>query len=322
MPLVKAKCPNCGGSLSIDDSKRAAVCPWCHEAYVVQDAINNIYNTNNIRTDVVNIYGDTAKDFVIRGGKLEKYNSSSPKVVIPNTVSVIGEKAFENCSALTSVEIPDSVEEIEPDAFSDCSRLKMVDFPSSLIKISGFTGCTGLSDITIPNGVTVIGRSAFYKCSGLTHITIPKGVDKIESHAFSGCSSLKRVSIPGNTFIEALAFHDTKIEELVLGDVEIKEECYGDHLSPIGTFFDSFNSLKNVQAPPELLRKFVRECLYINKEALISVRTDVKKELDELNMQLKALGLFGAKDQKNRLKWKISELSDELSQLEQRIRNA
>ena len=93
-------------------------------------------------------------------------------------------------------------------------------------------------------------------------------------------------------------------------------------MSPIGTFFDSFNSLKNVQAPPELLRKFVRECLYINKEALISVRTDVKKELDELNMQLKALGLFGAKDQKNRLKWKISELSDELSQLEQRIRNA
>ena len=56
MPLVDAKCPNCGGSLKINDDKKAAICPYCKEAYIVQDAINNYsYVTNNTIHNTTNI---------------------------------------------------------------------------------------------------------------------------------------------------------------------------------------------------------------------------------------------------------------------------
>lgn len=50
MPLVPAKCTNCGASLQIDNTQQAAICPYCHSAYVVQQAINN-YNYNVIVKD-------------------------------------------------------------------------------------------------------------------------------------------------------------------------------------------------------------------------------------------------------------------------------
>ena len=62
MPLVDAKCTNCGGILSIDCAKDAAICPYCGSAYVVEKAIQN-YNIsmNNLNADIVNIYaGNTA----------------------------------------------------------------------------------------------------------------------------------------------------------------------------------------------------------------------------------------------------------------------
>ena len=48
MPLVNAKCTNCGGVLQVDDSKEAAICPFCESAYIVEKAINNFNITNNL----------------------------------------------------------------------------------------------------------------------------------------------------------------------------------------------------------------------------------------------------------------------------------
>ena len=62
MPLVKAQCENCNGVLTVDSSKRAAICPYCGTPYVVQDAIN--YHTTqveNLHADVVNIYNQDSK---------------------------------------------------------------------------------------------------------------------------------------------------------------------------------------------------------------------------------------------------------------------
>ena len=50
-----------------------------------------------------------------------------------------------------------------------------------------FSGCSGLTSITIPNSVTSIGNYAFRNCSGLTSITIPNSVTSIGEYAFSGC---------------------------------------------------------------------------------------------------------------------------------------
>ena len=78
--------------------------------------------------------------------KLYLNNQLVTNLVIPNTVTTIGNYAFSSCTGLTSVTIPDSVTTIGGGAFEYC---------------------TGLTSVTIPDSVTTIGRSAFYECTGL-----------------------------------------------------------------------------------------------------------------------------------------------------------
>jgi hypothetical protein len=91
------------------------------------------------------------------------------KVVIPEGVTSIGDRAFHGCSSLISIDIPESVKSIGEGAFYKCS---------------------GLTSINIPKSVTTIGRETFCKCSNLTSVNIPEGVKSIGTSAFSGCSSL------------------------------------------------------------------------------------------------------------------------------------
>ena len=55
------------------------------------------------------------------------------------------------------------------------------------IEFGAFSGCTGLTSITIPNSVTSIGEAAFFNCAGLTSITIPNSVTSIGMYAFYFC---------------------------------------------------------------------------------------------------------------------------------------
>ena len=82
---------------------------------------------------------------------------------IPNSVTSIGDSAFNFCYKLTSVTIPNSVTSIGDFAFEDCSSL---------------------TSVTIPNSVTSIGRYAFHRCDNLTSVTIPNSVTSIGDHAF------------------------------------------------------------------------------------------------------------------------------------------
>jgi hypothetical protein len=64
------------------------------------------------------------------------------------------------------------------------------------IKDGAFSFCGGLTDVTIPDGVTGIGDYVFYYCSGLTDMTIPYSVTSIGKDAFYGCIGLKSITIP------------------------------------------------------------------------------------------------------------------------------
>ena len=63
-----------------------------------------------------------------------------------------------------------------------------------------FSGCTGLTSITIPASVTSLGSQVFYDCTGLTSISIPASVTSIGTEAFSTCSGLASIKVEaGNT---------------------------------------------------------------------------------------------------------------------------
>ena len=121
-------------------------------------------------------------------------------IILPDSVTSIGNSAFYDCDSLTSITIPDSVTNIGEQAFRGCSSLTSIAIPDSVTNISeqAFYYCDSLTSITIPDSVTTIGNSAFYWCSNLTSVIIPDSVTTIGNIAFYYCSNLTSVVIPDN----------------------------------------------------------------------------------------------------------------------------
>ena len=109
------------------------------------------------------LYADSTKSCIV------DYLGADSVVVIPNSVTAIGDEAFKGSTNLTSVEIPNSV---------------------TAIGSSAFYGCSSLTSIDIPNSVTGIGEQAFYKCKGLNLMNIPESVDTIGKNAFYGIDTI------------------------------------------------------------------------------------------------------------------------------------
>lgn len=132
-------------------------------------------------------------------------------LVIPDSITVIGNYAFYGCKGLTSVIIPDSVTSIGEEAFNGCTGLASVTIGNGVIKIGdwAFSYCTGLTSVTIGNGVKSIGNWAFSYCKGLVSVTLGNSVTRIGNLAFWKCTSLTRVIIPDSvTNIGNSAFSD------------------------------------------------------------------------------------------------------------------
>ncbi len=133
-----------------------------------------------------------------------------------SNLKTIGEKAFHKFSALTNaLTIPDSVTTIGQAAFEDCSGFTGLKLSSSLKSIGNhaFYGCKGFKGtLTIPNSVTTIGESVFAVCSGFTGaLTIPDSVATIGQHAFAMCRGFSSLTLPSNpefTEISSAAFSD------------------------------------------------------------------------------------------------------------------
>ena len=113
-------------------------------------------------------------------------------IIIPDSVTTIGDFAFYQCDSLTSVTIGDSVTTIEEGAFWDCDSLTSVTIPDSVTTIgnNAFAWCDSLTNVTIGDSVTTIGGSAFYWCDSLTSVTIPNSVTTIGVGAFAVCNRL------------------------------------------------------------------------------------------------------------------------------------
>ena len=94
-------------------------------------------------------------------------------------------------------------------AFYGCSGLTSLTLPSGVTKIGCYalSSCIGLTSLTLPSSVTEIGEYAFLSCRGLTNFTIPSGVTKIGGAAFFCCYGLISLTIPSSvTAIGSEAF--------------------------------------------------------------------------------------------------------------------
>lgn len=115
------------------------------------------------------------------------------EVVIPSGVKSIGYQAFRGME-FTSIVIPDSVTKIGNYAFQNCHNLKSVRIPNGVKSIGNgaFCGCDSLEEIFIPSSVTYIGFETFYYSDSLEAIYIDKERDSLD---------LKYADIPETTKI-------------------------------------------------------------------------------------------------------------------------
>ena len=145
--------------------------------------------------------------------------------VIPNTITCIGNNAFQGCSSITSITIPNSVTSIGEWAFDGCYSLISITIPNSVMRIGtlAFQGTGIYNDdsnwendglyidkcfiqarntisgaYNIKENTRLIGGGAFMECSALTSLIIPYGVIGIGDRAFQKCSSLSTITIPNS----------------------------------------------------------------------------------------------------------------------------
>ena len=162
-------------------------------------------------------------------------------LVLPDTITLIGRRAFQECRSLEQITFPASLTAIGDAAFAFCTSLtgKLVipdhvtdlcageDPESSFLGI--FCGCTGLTEVVVGSGITIVPYGTFNGCENLQSVTLSEGLTTIGSYAFSFCNRLPYVEIPASVRkIGELAFvNDFSLSAVVFkGDAPVMGSAF------------------------------------------------------------------------------------------------
>jgi hypothetical protein len=141
-------------------------------------------------------------------GQDDKLNKTVETIVLPSTLTTIGDGAFKYFKKITGFDLSHcaGLTEIGEWAFFGCSNLESVKLPDGLKVIgnNAFYGNNKLTSIKLPDSVQVIGEKAFEDCDKLTDANIPANIQIIGKTAFSGCTELFNLTIPDS--ITAIRF--------------------------------------------------------------------------------------------------------------------
>ena len=165
--------------------------------YVLR-SYNEVYPLNVIRIPDTRDDGTNGERPVVGMNSTFSGNQNIQRVILPETIEFIGERAFAG-SSIANVDFSKSLKTIGDSAFENCNNLTFVTLPENLLSIdnSAFYRCFNLTSVTFPEGLLSIGDNAF-GVSGLTSVTLLEGLQTIGSSAFSSCDKLTSVTLPDN----------------------------------------------------------------------------------------------------------------------------
>ena len=180
-----------------------------------------ILNQGDVVIPEVILVNDKPCIVVSIGGNAFNAKHEVKSVVMPDSVTSIGNAAFYDCwlsdiklsnnlkeimpqtfwraEYMLHITIPESVTAIRYSAFQSCLRLESVELPDNLqiLEQSAFRGCTALKGtLVIPKNITVINDYLFTNCIHLEGVVLPDGLTEIGSQAFAECNSLVKINLP------------------------------------------------------------------------------------------------------------------------------
>ncbi len=160
--------------------------------------------------------------------------TSLGEFTIPSTVTIIGDYAFDGCSALELKDnrghyLPENLATLGTYVFRNCTTLSAINIPKAFTTVSSylFSGCTNLATVTFEaESITAINNNAFEKCAALETFTANfASTATIGASAFEGCTSLAEFKLPSQIqVIDRHIFHNCTALSSVYYDGIEKEE--------------------------------------------------------------------------------------------------
>lgn len=193
-------------------------------------------------------------------------STSLKRIVIPESVKEIGERAFQNCSGIEKITFGKDIRKIGRSAFRGCNGLKRIEFQENekeievsgeirkypvTIEEGGFWWCESLEEVVLSSNVTEIGNYAFCGCSSLEKINLPEGVEYLGYEFISG-TKIKSLFIPST--VAASGTTNDLWGGSALGTTDsIEEVIFADGMEYIPAYIcwnrDENTSLKKVIIP-------------------------------------------------------------------------
>lgn len=208
---IKIKC----NKLIINSAKSLESCSYvtglsCDTICIAYDGYIDTNRLNIMESKCFEVAGNNR--YATRDGFLYDYSGKmlilcpklrGGKIAIPDKTRYIAKIAFRNNLNITELILPDSLTFIGEQAFSGCKALSSIDFGKGLSQIGDsarnkfvFSDCHELKKLHIPSNIKSIGSSAFSNCSSLQEIIFDEGVEMIDESAFSWCESAKTIAFP------------------------------------------------------------------------------------------------------------------------------
>lgn len=230
------------------------------EPYAFQNAQPTTINYNGSLEDWCSIFFENNYSTCLRNPDCILYINNNPQtdIILPNTLTSIGQYAFYNYKKLTSITIPKTLLDVGYYAFSSCSGLSKTNYEGTIdqwcsisfnnassnpvinshnlyindtlvehitinntdsIKNHVLQGCTSLQTLTMSDVVTTIGKESFANCINLNNVTFSPNITNIGDNAFYNTPLLSgEVSLESIQTIGVYAFNGSGITKCTFGN--------------------------------------------------------------------------------------------------------
>jgi len=178
----------------------------CQNTIIPNDVVNIAdLSMNNCNISIITL----PKGLKSIGESAFAYNEVLTELVIPASVTLLGEGFASDCNELQRLVVEDgnpvyysvgnSVIERESMTLVQGCNVSIIPNGVKIIAPDAFLDCKSIKDVILPEGLVTIGHHAFYDCDNLTSVFIPSTINKIDYWAFSWCENLTTVTCMATT---------------------------------------------------------------------------------------------------------------------------